>query len=110
MEISFASRKLERDLSSHSAMQKAYGDRTQRLMRRLDLLRAAPCLADVPKEPPSRCHELTGSWSDHFAVDVTHTWRLVFRPAREPVPRTSDGGIDLNQVTAVQIVAVEDYH
>jgi len=35
---------------------------------------------------------------------------LIFRPNHDPVPITADGGIDLRAVTAIVIVAVEDYH
>jgi proteic killer suppression protein len=43
-------------------------------------------------------------------VVLTGNWRLIFRPDHDPVPQRSDGGIDLAAVTAVIIVAIEDYH
>ncbi len=110
MELRFANRKLERQLSDSKAMRRAYGERTKRIQMRLDLLRAARSLADVPIGPPPRRHESSADWAGHFAVDVTGNWRLIFRPAHDPIPRSVDGGIDLNRVTAVEIVAILDYH
>ena len=43
-------------------------------------------------------------------VDLVQPFRLLFEPADTPIPRKNDGGIDLAQVTAVQITAIEDTH
>lgn len=110
MDLSFASNKLERQLSDAKSMQKAYGDRARRIQMRLDFLRSATCLADVPNTPPTRRHELDKDWAGHFAVDITGNWRLIFKPAHDPVPRMPDGGVDLAKVTAVEIAGVVDYH
>jgi toxin HigB-1 len=110
MDLSFATNKLARELADERAMRRAYGDRAKRLKLRLDFLTAASCLDDVPPVPPTRRHELGGEWAGHFAVDVTGNWRLIFRPSQDPLPRTEDGGLDLKGVTAIEIVAVEDYH
>ena len=110
MDLSFASNKLERQLSGAKSMQKAFGDRTKRIQMRLDLLKSAPCLADIPNVPPPRRHELGGDWAGHFAVDVTGNWRLIFKPSHDQVPRLADGGVDLTKVTAVEIVDINDYH
>jgi len=105
MIISFASKKLEKQLTDEKQIRKTYGDRGRRLMLRLDLLRAAPTLADVPHTPPVRRHSLTGNWTGHYAVDITANWRLIFRPLsdhpREREPLSSTG---------IEIVAVAEYH
>lgn len=110
MDISFASRKLEKQLSDEAQIRKAFGDRARRLMMRLAVLRMASCLADVPHRPPDRCHALSGDWAGHFAVDITGNWRLIFRP----LPATGHAGpatpADLAAVTAIEIVAIIDYH
>lgn len=79
-------------------------------MRRMVVLNAAPSLKDVSHQRPERRHELTGSRSGEFAVDLEHPYRLVFRPAMDPVPKLEDGGINLASVTAIEILSVEDYH
>jgi toxin HigB-1 len=57
-----------------------------------------------------RRHELKGDLKGHFGVDLVHPFRLVFRPSQEPVPRNADQGVDLEQVTAIEITGVRDYH
>ena len=79
-------------------------------MTRLAVLRAAPNLAAVPTTPPDRAHPLKGDREGQFAVDLVHPQRLVFEPNHEPIPRSEDGGIDVEQVTAIVIVDVTDYH
>jgi proteic killer suppression protein len=60
--------------------------------------------------PQVRCHELKGDRKGTLAVDLEHPYRLVFEPANEPVPRKSDGGLDWTNITAIRVLAVEDYH
>lgn len=110
MDISFASRKLQRDMTDPRRMGKAYGKLASKLMLRLGVLDSARCLADVPHEPPDRRHQLVGGLEGHFAVDLSRNERLVFRPAHDPVPTKGDGGIDLEAVTAIEIVSIGDYH
>lgn len=73
-------------------------------------LRAAPTLQHVSHLPPVRRHELTGDRSGTFAVDLKHPYRLIFAPNHDPIPRQEDGGIDLEKITAIIILEVEDYH
>ena len=111
MDIAFSTRKLARTFNSGSALAKEYGDRMARTIQiRLAVLRNARTLALVPTSPPDRRHLLTGRRSGQYAVDLVHPFRLVFEPNHDPVPRTEDGGIDINQVTAITIAEVVDYH
>lgn len=110
MDVLFASRKLEKQLSDEAQIRRAFGDRGRRLMMRLDFLKAASCLADVPHTPPIRRHALSGKWAGHYAVDVTANWRLIFRPLAVASPTDPGGAFDLAGVTAIQVVAIEDYH
>ena len=110
MEISFASRKLQRCLQDEREMSRAYGSRVGALKRRLALLMAAECLADVPTTPPERLHQLKGKWEGYFAVDISRNWRLIFRSADDPPPLLPDGGLDLRRITAIVIVDIADYH
>jgi len=89
----------------------AYGpNRARKLMRRLMELSAATNLAQIPKTPPPRCHELTGNLKGKLSVDLEHPWRLLFVPVHNPVPTKKDGGLDWDQVTAVEITAIDDTH
>lgn len=111
MDIAFRTRKLEKTFNSAGELQKAYGDRMAKaIMNRLAVLRAARTLALVPTTPPDRRHQLRGDRDEQFAVDLVHPHRLVFEPNHDPLPRKDDGGIDVEQVTAITIIEVIDYH
>ena len=85
-------------------------DSAKKLGMRLQSIEAVDCLADLFTLPQCRCHQLSGDKKGQFAVDVKQPFRLVFEPRHDPVPLTEDGGVDLKRVTAVEIIAVEDYH
>jgi proteic killer suppression protein len=110
MKIEFGSTKLQKSLSSEKELQKTYGAiRAKKLKIRLKVLENAINLQEVPRQPPDRCHQLKGGLQGHFAVDLDHPFRLIFKP-NEPVPKLPDNSIDLKNVTSIVIVAVEDYH
>ena len=77
---------------------------------RLAVLKNSRSLSQVPTTPPDRRHMLTGDRREQYAVDLVHPHRLVFVPDHDPVPRREDGGIDLDEVRAVTIIEVVDYH
>lgn len=79
-------------------------------MIRLAVLRNARTLALVPTTKPERRHLLKGKRKGQFAVDLDRSFRLVFEPNHDPVPRSEDGGIDIERVTAITITEVTDYH
>ena len=111
MEIVFRTRKLEKAFNAADAVQKTYGARMARvIMMRMAVLRAARTLALVPTTPPDRRHQLSGDRDEQFAVDLVQPYRLVFEANHEPVPREEGGGIDTEQVTAIKILDVVDYH
>jgi proteic killer suppression protein len=111
LDIAFRGRKLEKTFNSASALQKAYGARMAKaIMLRLAVLKTARTLAMVPTTPPDRRHQLRGDRDEQFAVDLVHPHRLVFEPNHDPLPRKDDGGIDVEQVTAITIIDVIDYH
>jgi toxin HigB-1 len=111
MNIAFSTTKLQKTFNSEKELIREYGQEKSRvIIRRMAVLRAAVNLEQVPHLPPERRHELTGTRKGQFAVDLKHPFRLIFTPNHEPVPRKADGGIDLQQVTAITIQSVEDYH
>ena len=80
------------------------------IMRRLAILKAASSLVLVPTTPPERRHQLGGERKGQYAVDLVHPYRLIFEPNLEPFPRKQDDGIDTEQVTAITIIEIVDYH
>lgn len=110
MEIVFGTTKFEKECNSFELLQKRHGERqAKKIRQRLDELRAAHTLADVSHLPPPRLHQLEGRQAE-FSVDIIFPYRLILTPAARPVPRKSDNGVDLAQVTAVRILGVEDTH
>ena len=77
---------------------------------RLAVMKSARTLQQVPTTPPDRCHMLRGDRLGQYAVDLVHPHRLVFEPNHDPVPRREDGGVDLDEVTAVTVIDILDYH
>lgn len=110
MIVYFSTNKLSKQCSEEKTMQKAYGPKmAKKLAQRLAELRAAVALSDISHLPPPRLHELTNR-DGVFSVDLEHPMRLLFIPANDPVPKKPDGGIDRDQVTEIEIIAIEDTH
>lgn len=113
MELSFSSRRLEKQLNEDRAMVKAFGPkRAKRLQIVLTALQAAPNLGIFapPFSPPHRCHELTGNRKGKLSLDLDGPYRLILSPAQNPLPVRPEGGLDWAQVTAIKIHGVEDTH
>ena len=111
MNIVFVRPRLEKTFNSETALRRAYGDRmTRTIAMRMKVLRHAPTLSKVPVTKPDRRHQLEGNRAGQYAVDLVHPKRLVFEPNHNPMPRKKDGGIDTDQVTAITIIEVIDYH
>ena len=109
--ILFKSEGLAKAFSSQKALCKKYGAENGKvIMRRMAMLMAAPNLAMVPHLPPEKRHELEGGRKGTFGVWIKHPFRIVFVPYHNPLPRKPDGGLDLNQITSIMILSVEDYH
>lgn len=111
MDITFKNEKLARIFNSEKNLVREYGSENARLIkRRMAVLVAVSCLDEVPYRPPERRHELTENRKGQFTVDLKHPYRLIFEPNHSPLPRKTDGGLDLRRITAVTIIEVEDYH
>lgn len=110
MELDFSSKKLRRQMQSAVELKRAFGQLAKPIQMRLGVLAKASTLADVPRCPPERCHELKQNLAGRFAVVLKDNWRLIFRPDHQPVPTKEGGGIDSSNVTAIVIEGVVDYH
>jgi toxin HigB-1 len=110
MDLSFATRRLERELADERAMKRAYGARSRALQNRLSVLAVAQKPSGVPRGPPDWLEQLTGDRDEQFSVVLTKNWRLIFAVDHDPIPRRDDGGIDLDRVAAIKITEVVDYH
>jgi proteic killer suppression protein len=112
MEIFFRDKKLAALVADEKKLKREFGRYARNVQLRLDLLRQARTLADVPHHPPPRRHWMKGS-EKTFAIDVkakSDKWRIEFDVANDPVPRKEDGGIDLSAVTAIEIVVISVHY
>ncbi len=111
MDILFHDEKLQTICNdSKEAVKKLGTDQARVLRRRLDFMRAAANLSEIPHTKPFRRHELQGKWKGIFSIDVKHPYRILFKPANQPLPKKDDGGIDLKETTIVMILGIEDTH
>lgn len=111
MEIGFGTKKLAKSCSGEREGDRMWGpENARKVRRRLAELAAADTLAVVATLPSARLHSLKGDRKGQFAVDVKHPFRLIFAPDHDPIPRKADGGIDLDQITRIRVLAIEDYH
>ena len=111
MELHFKSRKLEAACSSERESVRAWGEENARVVRRrLTQLAAAVNLAMIETVPPARLHPLSGNRKGQWAIDIKHPHRLILEPWHEDIPLLNDGGVDKARVTAIRILAVENYH
>ena len=111
VKVLFRSERLQRDCNNEKAGIKRWGaENARKLRQRLQEMEAAENLAQLQALPGARCHQLIGDRDEQFAVDLKHPKRLVFEVADSPVPRRTDGGVDLAHVTSVVILEVVDYH
>ncbi|MCK5524627.1 MAG: HigA family addiction module antidote protein [Thiomargarita sp.] len=111
MNITFKTKKLQKLFNQKKELIRKYGERRAKLMQlRMIQIQAAQSLADLgpPYSGPARCHELKGNRAGTFSVDLEHPYRLLFYPNHDPVPTREEGGIDWSQITAIEIIGVEN--
>ena len=111
MELSFANRKLAKELADEKTIVRNYGaDNGRRICQRLAQLMAADNLETLRLLPQTRAHELTGDRAGQISVDVRHPYRLVLMPDHDEIPRKPDRGLDWMRVTKVKILGIMDTH
>ena len=110
MEINYKTRKLEKSLTDTKVMFASYGSRAKKVNQRTKELKAAANLEVMKTIPAANCHLLKADRSNHFAVDISANWRIIFEPDHNPIPVSKDGSIDCSAITKITIIEVEDYH
>ena len=111
MDIVFRNDKLAKEFNDDRALHRNRGQRQAKLiMQRLSELRAAETLVIMRSITRARCHELKGDRKRELSVDLDHPYRLIFVPEHNPMPITTDDGLDWNKVTKIKILGVEDTH
>lgn len=109
MKILINSNKLADQLDDEKLTIKTFGkNMSDKIHLRLAQLHAANSLEDMRNF--GRCHELKGVLAGHFAVDLVHPFRLIFRPDTKNKDYLEDNHINWKKVISVEIIKIEDYH
>lgn len=107
MEYFAETKKLTKILNDPRLIQKNFGkSRAKRIQERLDEFDAAETLAQIPSDPPPRCHPLKGQLAGKFAVDVSGNYRMIF----EGYDKNDQFCTDKDEIVTIQITTIEDYH
>lgn len=107
MEYFAETKKLTKILNSHRLLVKNFGkSRVERIQSRLDEFDAARNLAQIPSDPPPRCHRLSGNLKDKFAVDISGNYRIIF----EGYDQNDELSVKKSDIVTIQITDIEDYH
>ena len=108
MQITFANRELEKLCNRTNYAIRKLGDKgARKLQSRLADIEAAHDVTELIAGSP---HPLKGNREGDFSLRLHGAQRLVFRPEQSPIPRLKDQGIDWQNVTAVLIVEIGNYH
>ncbi|MDP3912314.1 MAG: killer suppression protein HigA [Bacteroidota bacterium] len=111
MIITYKPNKLGKTVANLSAIKKNYGTMAKDVNTRINELTHATSLEDMRFLPQANCHELFQNLEGHLAVDVSVNHRIIFKPANDPIPLKTDGGLDWTKVTEVTIIEIAyDYH
>lgn len=110
MKIDYQKNKLKKQLSSASEIKKSFGVNAKRVASRLDDIEASPNLSILIQIPAANCHQLSGNRTGQWAVDISGNYRLIFIIDHNPIPINMNNSIDTNQVTAIIILEIADYH
>jgi len=79
MEVTFRTRKLEREYRKSATAIKAYGAKiAKKYIQRVNIIKHARNIDELSKFPGLRCHPLKGNRHGQFTVNLTGFYRLIF--------------------------------
>lgn len=114
MDIVFSSNSLRNMCTVFEKARKKLGDpRAELLFRRLQEMSAVSNMNELHTLRHLKMHKLAGNRKGKWSIKLDGGYRVVFEPFSEgagPLERLSDGTVDLQKVTCVQVTEVEDYH
>jgi len=110
MNLSYKNNKLEQSLNVDRNIIQSYGVLSKKIKQRMDQLKAANDLSIIAKIKVLRLHPYLGNRLGEWTIDIQENWRICFKIDQNPIPRLNDGGVNLNMVTTIKILSVEDPH
>ena len=111
MIIQFATADLRETCNDDRLATRRWGAvRSKLVLRRLAQMVAARTLA-VLLTTPGRPHPLKGNRLGVFSIDLDWPYRLLFEPLEVENQKKSERKVfDLNEITAVRVLEIEDTH
>lgn len=107
MNLTFDNPKHEALINDADALSKKFRGDADEILAAVEVLRAANSLNDVPRS--YRPHPLKAAYKGFFAIDVTRTHRIIFKPDHEgDLNYRIDNYKSITSVTIVEIY--KDYH
>jgi hypothetical protein len=104
LELAFSSKEFRGLCENDAAAKQEFGIAlSDALRRRLADLDAAPSLADLPSKPIP----LPGGDGRLMSLTLTQGTRLIISANHPKNPTLSDGGVDWEKVSRIQIVRIE---
>ena len=79
MEVTFRTKKLEREYLKVALAQKTYGRQVARkYIQRINIIKHSRNIDELSRLPGLRCHPLKGDRQGQFAINLTGFYRLIF--------------------------------
>jgi len=79
VEVTFRTRKLNREYCNSAMAVKAYGEHVAlKYVQRVNIIKHAKNIDELSRLPGLRCHPLKGNRQGQFAVNLTGFYRLIF--------------------------------
>lgn len=79
MDVTFRTRKLQKQYENAKEAEKAYGsDVARRYVQRINIIRHARDIGELCALPGLRCHALKGDREGQWAINLTGFYRLIF--------------------------------
>ena len=80
MEVTFRTKKLEKEYKEFARAAKAYGvDVGRRYIQRINIIKQLRDIEELMRLPGLRCHGLKGKRQGQYAINLTGFYRLIFR-------------------------------
>lgn len=110
MKLRYKTKKLEKSLESDKGLSKDYGTLAKKLKQRIQQLKSADNLEVIRQISVLRLHPHTGKNKGIWSIDIQENWRILFIIGNDPIPLLEDGGVNIKEITIVEITSIEDPH
>ena len=91
---------------------KKYGDDVaKKLMQRMNEINQAESIGALKRNVlASRPHFLKGKRKKDLSIVIKGKWRIITRPNMDENEYIINGSINMNKITKIEIIKIEDYH